>query len=80
MKYKNSFYNKDKRFPGSYEFYEGEPELEYKGYLIFEIYRYENPRRPGLCHIVKDNICIGMYAGMNGAKKFIDEGLFKNDK
>ena len=40
---------------------------EYKGYLIFE-------RIKGIhFDIVKDGVCLGMYAGPNGARARIDE-------
>ena len=39
--------------------------LEYKGYMIY--------KRTSYCFdIVKDGVCIGMNAGLNGAKRRID--------
>ena len=40
--------------------------IKYKGYLIYQ-------RIKSTCFdVVKDGICVGMYAGVNGAKIFID--------
>jgi hypothetical protein len=63
--YKNSFYSP--KFQGSTEVIKTEANpTEYKGCQIFQ-------RIKGECwDVVKDGICIGMYAGINGAKKFID--------
>jgi hypothetical protein len=67
--YKNSFYNR--RNPYSQEWITprgDEQPIEYKrhfihrrldeGYWVFDV--------------VKNNVCIGMYNGLNGAKNFID--------
>ena len=65
MTYKNSFH--------SAKYQDSKPEIEiksapieYKNYLIYK-------RSKEVFDIVKDGVCIGMYAGINGAKKRIDE-------
>lgn len=64
-KYKNTFYRKGGESPETIET-EANP-TEYKGYLIYERIRK-------VCFdIVTDGVCIGMYAGINGAKKRIDK-------
>ena len=71
MTYKNSFYNPKHK--------DTKPEIEikstpteYRDYLIYK-------RSKEVFDIVKDGVCIGMYAGINGAKKRIDElGCHKN--
>jgi hypothetical protein len=68
--YKNSFYIPDN--PYSYEFLQcfKEP-IEYKDHLIYR--RVVSMEDGGnIYDVVKDNICIGMYAGLDGAKKFVD--------
>lgn len=63
--YRNSFYNKQAQ--NSHEFIDADPnKVIYNGY---EIHAYSSVQ----FHIVKNSICIGMYAGINGAKKRIDE-------
>jgi hypothetical protein len=68
--YKNSFHQKGN--PYSQEIITarlGESPVEYYGYLIYR-------RLDGdywVYDIVKDGVCIGMYAGINGAKARIDE-------
>ena len=64
MTYKNSFHKP--------KYQDSKPEIEiksvpveYKDYLIY--------KRSNVFDIVKDGVCIGMYAGINGAKKRIDE-------
>lgn len=64
-KYKNKFY--------SPKIQDSRPVIEtvakpvaYKGYLIYEHIK-------GICFdIVKNGVCVGMYAGLNGAKAAID--------
>jgi hypothetical protein len=51
----------------SREKYTNDKPVEYKGYFIFKEREYE-------FHIVKDGVCVGMNAGINGAKKRIDTG------
>lgn len=41
--------------------------IEYKGYLI-----YERVKRQ-VFDIVQNGVCVGMMAGMNGAKRWIDD-------
>lgn len=64
VKYKNIF----RPFKDSPLFYETDVSpVAYKGYLIYQ-------RIKGTCFdIVKDSVCLGQYAGINGAKKRIDE-------
>ena len=63
--YRNKFYQKNNIY--SREFFEtNEKPTEYKGYLIYH-YWIE------MFHIVKDGVCVGMYAGINGAKRAIDK-------
>lgn len=63
-KYKNSFYNKNTQGSQSVLSCDKPPE-KYKGYLIYH--------RLSRCYdIVKNGVCIGMYAGPNGAKSHID--------
>jgi hypothetical protein len=47
------------------------PPIEYKGHQLFN----RIPGKPGaqVIDVVKDGICIAMYAGMNGARGFIDQ-------
>lgn len=71
IEYKNSFYSP--RVIGSYESFRYSNPVNYKGYLIFHYSK-------DVFHIVKDNICIGMMAGINGAKKRIDNNEFYNSK
>jgi hypothetical protein len=40
--------------------------IEYKGYLIYERVKKQ------VFDIVQDGVCIGMYAGINGAKRWLD--------
>lgn len=65
ISYTNPFYSK--HFTGSKPIIETTAKpVEYKGYLIYE-------RISGLqFDIVKDGICVGMCAGLNGAKRRID--------
>jgi hypothetical protein len=41
--------------------------VKYKGYLIYERVK------GSIWDVVKDGVCVGMYAGPNGAKNFINE-------
>jgi len=68
--YKNSFHQKNN--PYSQEIITarlGEPPVEYYGYLIYR--RLDEGYE--VFDIVKDGVCVGMYAGINGAKRHIDE-------
>lgn len=64
-KYKNKFYSP--KLQDSKPFIETDvTPVKYQGYLIYE-------RIKGICFdIVKNGVCIGMYAGLNGAKGAID--------
>ena len=64
--YKNSFYVNEKQNRTEFITCEKNP-IFYKGFLIYH-------RWIELFDIVKDEVCIGMYAGLNGAKKAIDNG------
>ena len=67
MEYINSFYNSN--YAGSTKIIKtNSSPINYKGYLIFD---RNNDKK--LFDIVNDGVCIGMYAGINGAKKFIDK-------
>lgn len=62
--YYNPFYSD--KYQGSKKYIEirSEP-IEFLGFLIYE-------RVSGICFdIVKDGVCCGMYAGINGAKNAI---------
>lgn len=66
MTYSNSFHNPLNRDSKPEIICESKP-VEYKGHLIFE-------RIKGVCYdVVKDGVCIGMRAGISGAKRFIDK-------
>ena len=69
MKYRNAFYNPQHPAPCSQEFYEGEPKEEYKGYLIFELWKFDRPSQ--------DGVCVGMNAGLNGARSRVDRIDFR---
>jgi hypothetical protein len=64
-RYKNKFYNA--KYDNSKLFIETDSKpVEHKGYLIYE-------RIKGVCFdVVKKGVCVGMYAGINGAKQAID--------
>jgi hypothetical protein len=62
--YLNPFYNIN--YQGSRRYFEAEPNPTlYKGY---EIHHYSHQQ----WHIVKNGVCLGMNAGINGAKRRID--------
>ena len=62
-KYLNPFYNPKN---GRKQWYHNDPKAKkYKGFQIHKISDAEY-------HIVKNNECITMMAGINGAKNFID--------
>jgi hypothetical protein len=64
-RYKNPWHKPLKPMYGP-EFYETEVDpIEYRGYLIYE-------RLPAVFDIVRDGVCLSQYAGLNGAKGFID--------
>lgn len=66
ISYKNPFYNI--HYMGSRAIIETDAKpIPYKGYLIYE----RNPYAP-IFDIVKKGVCVGMYAGLNGAKRAID--------
>lgn len=65
-KYRNSFHNTMSHDSKEYIATDVTP-IEYREHLIYE-------RIKSVCFdIVKDGVCIGMYAGINGAKGFIDK-------
>jgi len=69
MRYKNSFHQQHNIY--SREYYETDVcPIVYKGYSIYKRSDIEY-------HIVKDGVCIGMNAGLNGAKDKIDRGNFR---
>jgi hypothetical protein len=64
--YTNSFY--DPKYQGSKPVIQTDAApLEYNGYLIYK-------RSKEVFDVVSGGICVGMYAGINGAKKAIDNG------
>lgn len=70
--YKNSFYSD--KIPGSKKIIETTAEpVEYKGYKIFHRQKSSTPGGD-IFDIVNDKeVCVGMYAGINGAKRAIDK-------
>ena len=69
-RYKNSFHSEKNQ--NSKEYFEtSEMPIEYKGYFIFHRIK-DTIKVLNVFDVVKNNVCIGMYAGINGAKKFID--------
>jgi len=65
-RYRNTFH---KPFDASYgpEFFEVDAQpVEHNGMLIYR-------RLPNCFDVVRDGECVGMYAGLNGAKRGIDE-------
>jgi hypothetical protein len=68
--YKNKFYNPQINTSKPIIETDSTP-VEYKGYLIY--HRIKNNGKWGdIFDIVKNGECVGMYAGMNGAKQKID--------
>lgn len=63
MIYANPFHNP--RYQNSSAQIENSNPIKYNGYLIFEHTQIE-------FHIVKNGVCVGMNAGLSGAKKRID--------
>ncbi|WP_099368052.1 hypothetical protein [Sphingobacterium sp. 1.A.4] len=64
--YRNSFHDSMSHDSKEFITTEASP-IEYKDHLIYE-------RIKSVCFdVVKDGVCIGMYAGINGAKGFIDK-------
>lgn len=63
--YKNPFFNPKSQ--GSQPEYTGDNPVEYQGYLIFERIRGT------VWDVVLDGEIVSMRAGLNGAKKFVDE-------
>ena len=72
--YQNSFYNPHNRMSKPFFTCEHRP-VKHKGFEIYN--RIKSISKGGDCwDIVKDGVCIGMNAGLNGAKRRIDEGRF----
>jgi len=71
--YKNSFYT-PKNPISRKEFSTEVTPIEYKNYLIFHRINPNSPIKDGahVFDVVINGICIGQYAGLNGAKHFID--------
>lgn len=62
--YRNSFYSARGSDPAIYRT-EVRP-VEYKGLLLYQ-------RIKGVCwDVVRDDVCIGQYAGRSGAEAFVD--------
>jgi hypothetical protein len=70
MIYKNSFHNSKNQYSKEFIETENSP-IEYKGFKIFHRIKSHNPSGD-VFDIVKNDVCIGMNAGINGAKKRID--------
>jgi hypothetical protein len=71
--YTNSFFNPERKDVPKELTTEAKP-VAYKGHLIYE-------RIKGTCwDIVFDGVCIGMNAGLNGAKRRIDEMTTQNNQ
>lgn len=65
MVYKNSFYNA--KYQDSKPVIETAAiPVEYKGFLIYQRSKY-------VFDIVKNDVCVGTYAGIKGAKNRIDK-------
>lgn len=71
-RYKNSWYIKVKDSPEYFETHL--TPITYKDYLIYE----RNDRGYSVFDIVRDDICIGQYNGINGAKQRVDEFVIAN--
>lgn len=69
--YKNAFYNPLYQGSALVIVTNSEP-VHYRGYLIY--HRIKGTTKSGnVFDVVKDGVCIGNYAGINGAKAFIDD-------
>lgn len=68
--YRNSFY--DAMHGYDPEIYKTDVKpVEYNGYLLYQ-------RIKGRCwDVVKDDVCIGQYAGRAGAEAFVDRGCVR---
>jgi hypothetical protein len=77
--YRNSWHNSKDPYSGP-AFYttDAVPE-EYKGYLIYNRINSVSGIESGACvyDIVKDDVCVGQYAGPDGARRAIDSGRFE---
>jgi len=69
--YKNSFYNKSNTFSVPFIKTTAKAVL-YRGYLIYHRLRTTTPQND-IFDIVKNSVCVGMNAGINGAKIKIDK-------
>ena len=63
--YINSFYQKSVQGSNPVLAADAKP-VNYKGYLIYK-------RLEACFDIVKDGVCVAMYAGLNGAKTKVDD-------
>lgn len=68
--YKNTFFKNDKKERKEYITTESKP-MFYKNHYIYHRIS-SNIKDANIFDIVKNNECIGMYAGVNGAKNRID--------
>lgn len=71
--YKNKFYSPKIHGPNPNITTDADP-IEYKGFLIY--HRVKSMGDANIFDIVKDGVCIGMMAGLNGAKERIDSLKF----
>ena len=67
ISYKNPFFQKNNPYSRETHTYSEIDYIEnYKGYSLWR-------HSISQIDVVKDNVIVGMYAGINGAKRFIDE-------
>ena len=69
--YKNSFFKQGDPNSGPYHYVTRVHPVEYRGYLIFHRVNHVE-YGADVFDIVKYGVCIGQYAGPNGAKRTID--------
>ena len=67
--YKNTFHSY--RYDGSKEYYDGMNPVKYRGWRIYHRIK-SNADGGNVYDIVFDGVCLGMYAGIKGAKSAID--------
>lgn len=68
-RYINSFHNPHDATYGPSHFETSAKPVEYLGFTIYR-------RLPECFDVVRDGLCVGMYAGLNGAKRAIDAGRY----
>lgn len=65
--YINSFHRPHDTTYGPSHFEVSAKPTEYLGFMVYR-------RLPECFDVVSDGVCVGMYAGLNGAKRAIDAG------